>query len=98
MTATISNFQIKAQLREGDAMAFTMDSRPKAPSKFKRAESIEFRMIFMAAFAVFLVAAIVERLFPAGWFRRGQDGAPRKPILEQAKGAATTCAAYAFMG
>ncbi len=81
--------------QEDKTMAFTMDNRPKSLSKFKRTESLEFRLIFAAAFAVFLVAATVERLLPLGWFKRGQS---RKSIIEQAKEAANTCAAYAFMG
>lgn len=76
-------------------MAFTMDNRPKSLSKFKRTESVEFRLIFAAAFAVFLIAATVERMLPLGWLKRGQS---RKSIIEQAKEAANTCAAYAFMG
>lgn len=82
-------------MKEGTSMAFTMDSRPKTLSKFKRAESLEFRLIFIAAFAVFLVTATVERLLPITWFKAGRK---RQSIIEQAKEAANTCAAYAFMG
>ncbi len=81
--------------KESTTMAFTMDARPRSLSKFKRTESLEFRLIFVAAFAVFLVTATVERLLPLSWFKRG---AARKSIVEQAKEAANTCAAYAFMG
>ncbi len=98
-----SNTPIATQIRspqaterkESTTMAFTMDTRTRSLSKFKRTESLEFRLIFVAAFAVFLVAATVERLLPLSWFTRG---AARKSIVEQAKEAANTCAAYAFMG
>jgi hypothetical protein len=83
---------------EGKTMALTMDQRRKTHSKFKRTESIEFRLIFAAAFVVFLAAAIVERLVPRRFFARVRPAGERKSIFEQAKGAANTCAAYAFMG
>lgn len=76
-------------------MAVTIDSGTRSPSKFKRTESVEFRLIFAASFAIFLVAALVERLLPHRWLNRT---VARKPVLEQAKEAANTCAAYAFMG
>jgi hypothetical protein len=80
---------------EVKAMAHTVDAHRRSLSKFKRAESLEFRLIFVAAFVVFLVAAIVERLLPITWLRRER---PKKSIIQQAKDAANTCAAYAFMG
>jgi hypothetical protein len=82
--------------KEGNAMATTIDERRRASSKFKRTASFEFRLIYVAAFAMFLVAGIVERLLPVAWLRR--DVRARRSIIEQAKQAANTCAAYAFMG
>ncbi|MGQ0455668.1 MAG: hypothetical protein ACT4OU_01265 [Hyphomicrobium sp.] len=81
--------------QEGDAMALTLDNRRRTHSKFKRAESLEFRLIFIAAFAMFLVTVTVERVLRLSWLRRER---PNNSILEQAKQAANTCAAYAFMG
>ena len=84
--------------REEVPMAYVTDQRQRSFSKFKRAESMEYRAIFIAAFGVFLVAAIAERLLPTRWFARTAGAGRRKTILEQAKDAAKTCAAYAFMG
>ncbi len=84
-----------ADPQEGKTMAVTIDSGTRSPSKFKRTESLEFRLIFAAAFAIFLVAALAERLLPHRWLHQS---AARKSVLEQAKEAANTCAAYAFMG
>lgn len=81
---------------KGKPMATTFNSSRRSLSKIKRAESIEFRLIFIAAFAVFLVAATVERLLPTSWFKR--NASRRESIFKQAKDAANTCAAYAFMG
>ncbi|MFN0218724.1 MAG: hypothetical protein ACKVP4_07935 [Hyphomicrobium sp.] len=86
---------ITTHQQEGNAMAHTIDTRRRSLSKFKRAESLEFRLIFIAAFAVFLVTATLERLLLLSWLR-GEGS--RKSILEQAKESANTCAAYAFMG
>ena len=77
-------------------MAMTIDTRRRASSKFKRAESLEYRLIFICAFAAFLVATTIERLLPTAWLRR--ERGPRKSILENSKAAANTIAAYAFMG
>ena len=69
-----------------------------APSKFKRAESIEFRLIFLAAFAVFFAAAVVERVIPLRRILQGANYQSPGSVVAQAKQAANTCAAYAFMG
>lgn len=98
MTTYLANDSASFQRTEGTTMALTIDNRRRSQSKFKRTESIEFRLIFIAAFAVFLVAATVERILPMRWLRKRADRSPRKSIFEQAKEAANTCAAYAFMG
>ncbi len=84
--------------QEGTTMAVTADSKRRSLSKFKRAESLEFRLIFVAAFAVFLFAATVERLIPIRRLLRGGEASAHQSLFEQAKAAANTCAAYAFMG
>lgn len=98
MTTYRTNASADFQGMEGTTMALTIDNRRRSQSKFKRTESIEFRLIFIAAFAVFLVTATVERILPVHWLRKRADRSPRKSIFEQAKEAANTCAAYAFMG
>jgi hypothetical protein len=79
-------------------MAVTTHSSRRSLSKFKRAESLEFRLIYIAAFVVFLIAATVERIVPLRRLLSGATAGARKSILEQAKDAANTCAAYSFMG
>lgn len=63
--------------------------------KNTRRSSLEYRLIFFVCFAVFMAAAIVERLMPWNWVRPTK---PRRSAFEQAKAAAGTCTAYAFMG
>jgi hypothetical protein len=64
-------------------------------AKSTRRSSLEFRFIFCICFSVFLGAAIVERLMPWNWMRHSSR---RRSVFEQAKEAAGTCTAYAFMG
>jgi hypothetical protein len=96
--AAMTTAQLHYLQQKGTNMAVTADSRRRSFSKFKRAESLEFKLIYMAAFAVFLVAATVERIVPLRRLMLGSEAGTRKSILEQAKDAANTCAAYAFMG
>lgn len=66
--------------------------------KHHKTDAIEYRLIFMAAFAVFLFTCAFERaLHPLG-LSRGEDPSMRKSIIAQAKEAANISAAYAFMG
>ncbi len=67
-------------------------------SKPKKHEAIEFRLIFMVAFAVFLLASIVERALPHKWTQRAGTGEVSKSVFEQAREAAHISVAYAFMG
>lgn len=55
-------------------------------------ETLQFRLIFAVCFAVFLAAAVIERLLPWNWTR----GRP-SPVAH-AWQSARTCATYAFMG
>ena len=60
------------------------------------ADAIQYRVIYAVCFAVFLVAASIERLMPWTW--HAHRSASRRPsILEQAGEAAGTCTTYAFM-
>jgi hypothetical protein len=66
--------------------------KPHAPlSKVRRKEAIEFRLLYGAAFLVFLVAAGLSRLAP------GAQGRARRSILGEARAAANTCLPFAFM-
>jgi hypothetical protein len=73
--------------------------RPSAaPSKTKREEALEFRLIFLASFAIFLVASLVTRVLPGGWrpYLPGTEG--HLSIIGEARAAAHTFAPFAFMG
>jgi hypothetical protein len=66
--------------------------------KHVRRNSFEFRAIYFMCFAVFLIAAIAERLLPWNWQAQPQTSVRRRSIIEQVREAAGTCTAYAFMG
>lgn len=68
------------------------------PSRARREEAIEFRLILLASFAIFLVAALVTRVLPGGWrpLLPGSEG--QLSIIGEAKAAAHTFAPFAFMG
>lgn len=74
-------------------MALVMTTKD-GPTHVKRdaLETLQFRLILVVCFGVFLLAALVERLLPWSWRRR-------KPSpIAQAWRSAHTCTAYAFMG
>ncbi len=61
-------------------------------------EAVKHRMIFIAAFGVFLFATVFERaLRPLGLSRPSVESAS-KSVFEQARESAHISAAYAFMG
>lgn len=63
----------------------------------RREKSIEFKLIFAAAFVVFLFTAALSRLSPARLLAH-QDSVAAKSILGEAREAASISAVYAFMG
>ncbi len=67
-------------------------------SRFRREEQIEARLYYALSFAVFLVAAIVSRLLPRHWRSLALRPGGRRSIVGEARVAAGTCTAYAFMG
>ena len=65
----------------------------------RRGEGLEFRLIFMMAFVVFLLTAAFERVVPMKSRAEGASaGEARKSVLQEAREAASISAAYAFMG
>lgn len=78
--------------RTAAATAFKSQPASRAAQKAKRTDTIEFRLIFSAAFVVFLLTAALERTLPHKW------GASQKSVVEQAREAASISAGYAFMG
>ncbi|MGE5267568.1 MAG: hypothetical protein ACM3L9_09415 [Deltaproteobacteria bacterium] len=71
---------------------------PRVPSKPKKSDAIEFRLIYSIAFAVFLLTSVIERAMPHKWAQRPGESEVRKSVFEQAREAAHISAAYAFMG
>ena len=71
-----------------------------APSRarHRRAESLEYRLIFSAAFGVFLVTSALERVSPYRLLARKDEAAVGKSVFEQAREAANISVGYAFMG
>jgi hypothetical protein len=72
--------------------------RRTSSSRNRKTDNIEYRVIFAGAFAVFFVAAVFERALPTKWATAHGNAAVKKPIVEQAKEAASISAGYAFMG
>ncbi len=64
----------------------------------KKHDALEFRLIFGAAFAFFLLTSVIERALPHKWAARAGEGETRKSVVEQAREAAHISAGYAFMG
>jgi hypothetical protein len=66
--------------------------------KDARKDSLGFRLIYSAAFATFLVAAVADRLIPLRWLvgATGQDS--YLGVLTEARRAAETFTPFAFMG
>lgn len=62
----------------------------------KRKDTVEYRMVFAACIAVFLIAAVVTRLMPWRWWS-GEAAGVRKSVVEEAWDAANTALPYAFM-
>lgn len=59
----------------------------------KQREALQSRLIYIACFSVFLLAAIIGRLKP--WGRQRSDH--RKSIFGEAKAAASTVLPFVFM-
>jgi hypothetical protein len=68
------------------------------PSRTRKAQEGEFRLIFLASFVIFLLAGIVARLLPPRWRRRVPGQVGYESIFGEAKAAANTFVPFAFMG
>lgn len=78
-------------------MATMTDTRGRA-QRDRRADALDFRLIYLTAFVVMVVAAAIERALPWNLLERGERRSSRKSVLGQAREAANTCATYALMG
>lgn len=63
-----------------------------SPTKARKEEALEYRLLYAVSFGLFLLAALVARALPFG--RR--PGGPS--IVGEARTAASTCIPFAFMG
>ena len=77
---------------------FSPSRQARAGAKPNRHETIEFRLIFAATFAIFLLTSVLERALPHKWAGRAGGEETRKSVIEQAREAAHISAGYAFMG
>lgn len=64
-------------------------------AKYRRKETLEYRLLFGVTFVVFLLAAIIEAINP---FRSRERGERKESIVQKARFGAKTCVKYAFMG
>ena len=85
-------------LENGTRQQGQEETRSRSLARYRRTETIEFRIIFWAAFSAFFVAALLERALPTHWLHRADSDQARRSVVAQARHAANTCAAYALMG
>jgi hypothetical protein len=85
-------------LESGARRTDTAESSRRSLARYRRGETLEYRVIYGTAFPAFLAGAIVERLLPSHWRRRADGQDVSRSVVAQARHAASTCAAYALMG
>jgi len=66
-------------------------NRPHA--RIRAREAIEFRLMFLATFPLFLAAGLVTRALSP----RRKASSQRKSVFAEARAAANTCIPFAFM-
>jgi hypothetical protein len=67
-------------------------------SKYQREDLYQFRVIYVAAFGVFLLPAIISLFLPRKWRLLPETPGAKWSFIGQAKAAANTAATYALMG
>jgi NaMN:DMB phosphoribosyltransferase len=65
------------------------------PRAARRQEALEYRLVYLAGFAVFLAVAVATRLLPG---RQRHPQRRRRSIVGEARAAADTFIPFAFMG
>lgn len=100
MSEHVLSFQGLETTSQSPATGGSSRRASAAETKTKRGKSIEYRALFLATFAVFLVAAIAESLIPRSWPNswKAQGPTSKETIWRRASVGAQTCVAYAFMG
>ena len=77
-------------------MSMGVNARAGALARRGQPDIIQFRLLYVICFSLFLVAAVLQRLAPWTWFaKRAKEG--HLSVLEQARNAAGICATYAFV-
>jgi hypothetical protein len=77
-------------------MSMGVNARARALARRGQPDIIQFRLLYVICFSLFLIAGVLHRLLPWTWFaERAKD--KRLSLLEQASNAAGICASYAFM-
>lgn len=66
--------------------------------KDARKDTVGFRMIYATSFAIFLVAAIADRLIPLRWMFGAAGNETYLGFMAEAQRAAETYTPFAFMG
>lgn len=69
-----------------------------APPRSRRAETGEFRVLFVLTFMVCLVAALAGRMLPSSWRSQALTADGGKSIFGEARSAARAFVPFAFMG
>jgi hypothetical protein len=68
------------------------------PPRERQQEALEYRLVYLAGFAVFLAVAVATRLLPGRQRQRHPQQARRRSIVGEARAAADTFIPFAFMG
>ncbi len=79
-------------------VSYAADLAKRSPTRNRKTDNIEYRLIFAIAFSVFFVAGVFERALPSRWSTVHGSAAIKKPLVDEAKEAASISAGYAFMG
>ncbi len=78
-------------------MAVVVSAGGGSPPRARQQEALEYRLVYLAGFVVFLAVAVATRLLPGQRQRRPQQ-ARRRSIVGEARAAANTFIPFAFMG
>lgn len=87
-----------AKFNRSQVRSSAMRQTRKPVERLKKTETVEYKLIFAAAFTVFFVAATLEKLSPLKWITSSEGESARKSIFASAREAASISAGYAFMG
>jgi hypothetical protein len=83
--------------REDKVMAVDVEKFGGSLSRLKKREAVEFRLLFLLTFPLFLAAAALARLIPGQRRSRAAGGHTGRSLIAEAKAAANTYIPFAFM-